>query len=196
MKKHNAGPSIEETARTFGGLLQQGITTFGLLGGRSVQLFRGAVRALAPSDDCCCEIPPPCWMPQPLCDVASHVCRGGTATLRLRVTNGSMTPRTLLIDATGDATGVKVTPASVALGPMQRGMVVVSLTLGVEQPLGEERDLLIWVRGCREYFLRWTVTVASRGIDACEEVEIEDGPDLIHHWYDHFYCNRSCPRGS
>jgi phosphate transport system protein len=85
-----------------------------------------------------------------------------------------MTPRTLLIEATGDTTGVKVTPASLALGPMQRGMVVVSLTLGVDQPLGEERDLLIWVRGCREYFFRWTVTVASRGIDACEEVEVEE----------------------
>jgi hypothetical protein len=25
------------------------------------------------------------------------------------------------------------------------------------------------------------------------EVEIEDCPDLIHHWYDHFYCERPCP---
>jgi hypothetical protein len=23
-------------------------------------------------------------------------------------------------------------------------------------------------------------------------VEVEDCPDLIHHWYDHFYCDRPC----
>jgi len=107
-----------------------------------------------------------------------------------------MTPRNALIAATGNTTGVKITPPNLALGPMQRAAAVVSLTIGVDQPFGEERDLLIWVRGCREHFLRWTITVASKGIDACQEVEVDDGPDLIHHWYDHFYCNRSCQRGS
>jgi hypothetical protein len=26
----------------------------------------------------------------------------------------------------------------------------------------------------------------------CNEVEINDCPDMIHHWYDHFYCHRHC----
>jgi hypothetical protein len=24
---------------------------------------------------------------------------------------------------------------------------------------------------------------------------VEDCPDLLHHWYDHFYCNRPCTHG-
>ena len=25
------------------------------------------------------------------------------------------------------------------------------------------------------------------------ELTVEDCPDLVHHWYDHFYCPRPCP---
>jgi len=28
------------------------------------------------------------------------------------------------------------------------------------------------------------------------DIEIEDCPDLIHHWYDHFYCPRPCLGGT
>jgi hypothetical protein len=195
MKTHNTGPGMKETAQAFSGLLQQSITAFGLLGSRSVEMLRGAVRTLAPGDDCCCEIPPPCWMPRPLGEVASHVCRGGTATLHFRVTNDSMTPRTMLIHATGDTKGVEITPLSLLIGPMQRDIATASFTVATDRPLGEERDLVLWFRGCREHFLRWTVIVGSRGADSCHEIEVNDGPDLIHHWYDHFYCNRSCLDG-
>jgi hypothetical protein len=29
---------------------------------------------------------------------------------------------------------------------------------------------------------------------SCPEVEVDDCPDNIHHWYDHFYCERGCPQ--
>ena len=32
--------------------------------------------------------------------------------------------------------------------------------------------------------------VTNRG--GCHEVRVSDGPDHVHHWHDHFYCNRPC----
>jgi hypothetical protein len=57
---------------------------------------------------------------------------------------------------------------------------------------GQEYEVLLWVRGCQNHYLRWTLKVANRGASCCHEVEVEDCPDLIHHWYDHFYCERPC----
>lgn len=192
MKKHGAPASLEETVQAFGGLVQHGTAAFGLLGGSSVQMIRGVLKTLLPSEDCNCEIPPPCWMPQPLGEVTSYVCEGGTATIRFRVANCSNTSRKINISVPGSKAGVKITQQDVNLGPMERAVVGVSLSVAVDAPCGERREIIIWFRGCREQFLRWTVEVASRGVESCSEVEVEDCPDLIHHWYDHFYCDRPC----
>lgn len=193
-QKHNGGSSVEETAQAFGGLLRQGIAAFGLLGESSVRMIRGAMQTLLPSENCDCEIPTPCWMPQPLGEVTSYVCEGGTATIRLRVTNCSMIPRKILVTVTPGTAGVKISPPVVNLGPMERGMVAVSLTVAVGELCGEH-DVIIWLRGCQEHFLRWSVVVASRVVECCQVIEVEDCPDLIHHWYDHFYCDRPCTHG-
>lgn len=140
----------------------------------------------------CCEIPAPCWAPQAIGDVTCHVCPGGTATLRLRITNCGATVRNIKIELAGKLPGGTVTPPGLALGPMEREFVSVSVALPAETATGQEHELLIWVRGCQNHYLRWTLQVANRGASCCHEVEVEDCPDLIHHWYDHFYCERPC----
>jgi hypothetical protein len=50
----------------------------------------------------------------------------------------------------------------------------------------------VWIHGCVEHAVRWTVRVAGRGGDSCNELDIDDCPDYVHHWYDHFYCARPC----
>jgi len=142
---------------------------------------------------CGCEIPPPCWMPVSLGEVASFVCPGGTATLRIRVTNCGDRPRQVSVDAKQSTVPVTVTPASIPLGPQERGVFTVSSPVPLDASNGQEYEALIWVRGCKEHYLRWTVRAATRGGDCCHEIDVEDCPDLIHHWYDHFYCQRSCP---
>jgi hypothetical protein len=145
---------------------------------------------------CGCDIPPPCWMPKPLGDLVSHVCPGGAATVRLLVTNCSIQQRVVQVVATGkDAGKVKVTPASATLGPMEQAAFVASLAIGAEAAECESHDVLLWVRGCHLHFLRWRVEVRARGGHACHEVDVQDCPDLVHHWYDHFYCQRPCPTG-
>jgi hypothetical protein len=149
------------------------------------------------SGGCGCKIPPPCWAPQCMGEVTSHVCPGGTATLQITVTNSSSTRGEIELEVGGNAKGVTLTPASLSLGPMERGSVVASAAMPAEASHGEEHEIRLWVHGCRDHFLCWTVKVAKRGTDCCcHEVDVCDGPDWIHHWYDHFYCERPCGHGT
>lgn len=157
--------------------------------------FAESARAMAPrlgsSAACCCEIPPPCWLPKPLGDVTSNVCPGGKAIVRFRVTNCGIAKRTVDLEADAKS-GVTWSPTKLSLGPMERALASASVDVPAETGSGEERELLLWVRGCNDHYLRWTVRAASRGGDSCHEVEVDDCPDLVHHWYDHFYCDRPC----
>jgi hypothetical protein len=145
---------------------------------------------MSPATRCGCDIPPPCWAPQPMGDVESHVRPGETATLRVHVTNCGATSRTMKIEAVG--AGVTITPDSLPLGPMQRGLSLVSLTTTKDADPGTEREVLVWVRGCHDHYLRWTVTVSTQRGWSDDDVHVEDCPDYVHHWYDHFYCDRPC----
>ena len=68
---------------------------------------------------CSCKIPPPCWAPQPLCGVVSHVCPGGSASVRICVTNSGNTRREIRVEAGENTKGVTVTPSSLTIGPME-----------------------------------------------------------------------------
>jgi hypothetical protein len=160
---------------------------------RNLQNMMGAVQNIGTAriGASCCHIPPPCWLPKPIGDVVSHVCPGATATLRICVTNCGFTQQTVTVEAPANS-GVTVTPASFTLGPLQRACVTLTLAKPTDTQSGQETEYLIWVRGCKIHYLRWTVAVSSRGACTCHEVEVDDCPDLIHHWYDHFYCRRPC----
>ncbi len=142
----------------------------------------------------CCQIPPPCWMPELAGEVTSFVCAGGTATVQLDVRNCGATPRTITLDASPakEAGSVTFSPTQLSLGPMERGFASASVVLPADAP-GGRADVLLWVRGCKVHYVRWTIKLTSRGGTCCHEVDIEDCPDYLHHWYDHFYCERPCP---
>jgi len=140
----------------------------------------------------CCEIPPPCWEPISLGEVTSFVAVGGKATVRFRITNCGFTPRVITVSATKAVPGLTFSPASLTLGPLERAVILASFEVKADAKKDFEEELVLFVRGCRNYYLRWTITVADCGVDMCNEVEVEDCPDMIHHWYDHFYCPRHC----
>jgi hypothetical protein len=141
---------------------------------------------------CSCHIPPPCWMPREHGPVISHVCCG-TATLRLRVTNCSIQETTVTVEAKGAAASrIAVSPSSLSLSPLERGVISLTLTSTSDDEKGTELESIVWIHGCLEHAVRWTVKVTGRGGDACHELDIEDCPDYVHHWYDHFYCARPC----
>jgi hypothetical protein len=181
---------------SFGNMLQSSMRT------APNQLMRRTQRAMGAMQNvglgCSCHIPPPCWLPQPAGEVLSHVCPGGTAVLSLCVTNRSFTKRTITIEAPANS-GITITPSSVTLGPLERGCVSLSVTAPASAPsatstsCAEEKQNVIFVKGCKTHYLLWIVAVSPRGACTCHEVCVEDCEDFLHHWYDHFYCRRGCP---
>jgi hypothetical protein len=139
---------------------------------------------------CGCEVPAPCWVPRTLDEVTTPVCAGNTAVVRVTVTNCGFTTRTISAKSTSGA--VDIEPASVTLGPLERATIVLSVAVPATSTEGEERRAIVWFRGCRDYVLPWTVETSCSNADCCRELAIDDCPDLVHHWYDHFYCDRGC----
>jgi hypothetical protein len=141
----------------------------------------------------CCTIPAPCWMPRSLGHCTSNVSVCKSACIELAISNCDRVRRTIAVEATGSHAGkVTIEPPSITLGPMEHGTVRVCLATPESAKVGETLESLLWVRGCQEQFLRWTVGIGTLGIDSCHRIEISDCPDYLHHWYDHFYCGRGC----
>jgi len=143
---------------------------------------------------CSCDIPDPCWMPERLPPVSSHACGGATARLRIRVTNCGLDPRTVtvVVQGTGSA-AVEIDPKSLSLGPFESGDL--TATVKVPDEGAQPVDVRLWVRGCRDHIVPWRVSISGSGCSTLHEVAVEDCPDLVHHWYDHFYCQRPCYGG-
>ena len=180
------------SADLFESLLGQAVPTFDP---RSLGSALGQGTGCSPRGGSC-TIPPPCWMPQPLGECVSHVTQCNTACIRIVVTNCDRTRRTVTAQATGkSAQKVTISPPSLDLGPMERDTITACVAIPDDAKNGDRIESLLWVRGCKEYFLRWTVSVGTVGMDSCHEIEVCDCPDLVHHWYDHFYCVRPCPGG-
>jgi hypothetical protein len=151
-------------------------------------LLRASQARMQPS----CRILPPCWMPQPIGDCVSFVGQCKSACIRLVVTNCDRIKRSIVIERSTSSGNVTISPLTLSLGPFERESVSVGLDVPRDTPDGTRFENLIWVRGCKTHFLRWTVIVGRTGLDSCHELTINDCPDYIHHWYDHFYCARGC----
>ncbi len=193
--KTTTASAVGEAARAMGDLLGR----WAQISGELLESFAGAAGSvIAPrlncrcqSGGCTCEIPPPCWAPQPLCPVETAACAGTEVSVRLEITNCGLTPRKIKIEAGTKTPGLTINPDNLDLGPMERGWAIASLAMRPDATHGEKREVWLMVRGCQDHLLRWTVRVGRRG-DSCREVQVEDCPDLVHHWYDHFYCQREC----
>ena len=195
---------MEDTVKDLADVMEDGVElVFRLLGSlaKGPTMVAERVREQAPAGlsksaggSCGCNIPPPCWMPLTLGELTDHACAGATATVRFRVTNCGAETRKISLDADSDRP-VKITGSPAVLGPMKRATLSASIEIPPDAEEGTRHEALLWVRGCRDRYLRWTVKVGSRGAECCHELDVEDCPDPIHHWYDHFYCEHPCYGG-
>lgn len=138
-----------------------------------------------------CVVPPPCWMPKTLGDMVSVACGCDTVRVRIEVTNCDRVARAYSIRADG-LDGVKVSPATVVLNPMRRATFEATFKVPEDVKDGAEFETLIWIDGCHEHVLRWTIIAGRSGLESTHELKLSDCPDFRHHWYDHFYCDRPC----
>lgn len=146
----------------------------------------------------CCDIPEPCWMPLPLGEVSCQLAPGTSGEVCLVVTNGDFRPHVYQFVASGqDAAHVSFSQTSVTLGPKERVAITATFTVPREDKHEPDcrcidHEALIWVRGCRNHYLRWVVNEVQSSKPCCKEVEVQDDPDYVLHWYDHFYITRPC----
>lgn len=167
------------------------------LAGGATGLLDGLKGLKMPKGHDCCEVPEPCWMPLSLGEVRCTLRPGDTGTVCLVVTNGDFRPHTYQFAATGkSASAVSFSTNSVTLGPKERIAVTATFTVPRENRVEDcrciDHEALVWVRGCRNHYLRWTVDEAACAKPCCHEIAVNDDPDYVLHWYDHFYMPRPC----
>ena len=175
-----------------------------LLGKELIKLAGGATGALGalrgirlPKGHGCCDVPEPCWMPLSLGEIRCSLRPGDNGTVCLVVTNGDFRAHTYQFAATGQsAAAVSFSNATATLGPKERVAITATLTVPKDDRAKDcrcvDHEVLVWVRGCRNHYLRWAVDQSTCPKPCCKEVVVDDNPDYVLHWYDHFYLPRPC----
>lgn len=169
-------------------------------------LADGAKGLSLPKGHSCCDIPEPCWMPRPAGEIACKLATGQEGEVCITIVNEDFRAHQYDVKPAGaDAGAVQIAQNDRAftLGPKERRTVSVRVVMpkSARDPDRRESccecddlDLLIWVRGCAEHYLRWTICRDEKATKpCCHCVEVQDAPDYELHWYDHFHVMRPCP---
>lgn len=146
----------------------------------------------APRHAGCCDIPRACWLPRELPDVRTLACPGSRASLRISVTNCTAAPRRVTVRFAAKPPGALVTPETVDIRPMERAVFTATVSVPSDATSNGDIESLLWVHGCQTHVVRWTVGIAEVVVCRSQEIAVEDCSDPVHHWYDHFYCQRPC----
>lgn len=153
----------------------------------------------------CCDIPEPCWMPRAVGEITCALATGAEGEVCLDITNGDFRAHQYELKPAGSDAGavqIDVQDRSFTLGPKERRTVSVRVVMPKQDRNPDQHvscceadclDLLIWVRGCAEHYLRWVVCRDDKAKAACCHcVSVDDTPDYELHWYDHFHILRPC----
>lgn len=148
-----------------------------------------------PKGKSCCDIPQPCWMPHEVADICAELTPGGTQTIKITVTNEDFRPHNYTIMANGkDAGIVNFSANSLNLGPKERQSITATISVPAGLDVnGGPLEFVIWVKGCNNYYIRVALYVDNKPTAwKTNEFEVNDTPDYVVHWYDHFYCTKPC----
>ncbi|MCC6316995.1 MAG: hypothetical protein IT361_04815 [Gemmatimonadaceae bacterium] len=149
--------------------------------------------AVSRAGSCGCEVPPPCWEPRHAGTCRLEVPPGGTATVRVHVANCGWGRQVVAVTALGKlAAWLTFTPTALVLDPQESATFLVTVHVPDKVPIGQRLSAPLIVRGCNNHFVRLEVLVTDCAGRTCCDVAIDDCPDHVHHWYDHFYCPRPC----
>ena len=169
-------------------------------------LLMDSARGLSlPKGTSCCDIPEPCWMPKSLGEICCNLMPGESGEVCLDIVNEDFRAREYEIMPAGQDAGALQAQAQdtkFTLGPKERRCVSVKAVMpkddGREDRTDtcccDELDLLVWVKGCANHYLRWRICRETKQSKSCRhKVCVIDKPDYELHWYDHFHIMRPCP---
>lgn len=157
------------------------------------QLAATFADALAKRGSPGCEIPPPCWEPRPAGVCSLELAPGTAATIRVHVSNCGWGRQVVGITSLGKlAAWMTFAPTTLVLGPQERATIAVTLRVPDAVKAGQSFVASLLVRGCLDHVARVDISIAECAVRNCCDIVVNDCPDNIHHWYDHFYCQRPC----
>jgi hypothetical protein len=140
-----------------------------------------------------CDIPAPCWEPRHAGTCAFEMTPGGTASIRVRVSNCGWSRQVVAITALGKMAGwMTLSPTALFLDPQETDTLTVTLHLPQTVQPGQHFSAPVIIRGCIDHFVRVEISVGECSGNRSCDVMVKDCADNIHHWYDHFYCARPC----
>jgi hypothetical protein len=176
-----------ETARDLGSRVMRSVTTLVDRVGKDTKALTQVART---TTSCSCARPHACWLPNELLPVVSQVCPGGTARVVFKIHNCGVADRQVFVAATGtDAGMASGAPSTATIGALDTAELAAEVTL----PSGTvHADLILWVRGCNDTAVHWTVSASDKGCNTTHQIAIDDCPGTQHHWYDHFAQPRPC----
>lgn len=158
-----------------------------------------------PKGSSCCDKPEPCWMPKKIGEICCEIPSGDRGEVCILVSNEDFRPHNYTIVAAGEHGALaKIDNNQFTLGPKERRIVPVTFTMPQRQsdkPESEsccscnDYELVLWVKGCQNYYLNWYINHADKTKDCCHEVCVEDSGYYELNWYDHFHVMRPCING-
>lgn len=158
-----------------------------------LQVVGALVSAAGSRQSVGCEIPPPCWEPRPAGTCCLVLTPGATGQIRVHVANCGWDRHAVVITALGKLAGwLTFSPTTLVLDAQERASFDVTVHPTKEVQPGQELTGTILVRGCRDHAIKVEVLIRDCARQTCCDVSIDDCPDHVHHWYDHFYCPRPC----
>lgn len=157
------------------------------------QIAAGFAGALIKRSSSSCDIPSPCWEPRPAGTCCLELTPGSSVTIRIHVANCGWTRQVVSITGLGKLAGwMTFAPTTLILDPIERATILVTVHAPDSVKLGQRFSAPIIVRGCLDHFVRVEITISDCIVQNCCDVVVDDCPDNVHHWYDHFYCPRPC----
>ncbi len=140
-----------------------------------------------------CEIPPPCWEPRLVATCTLELAPSSTGLIRIHVSNCGWTRQVASVTALGRLAGsLTMQPTALSIDPQDRARFVVTVHPPKGLKPGQSLSGVVLMRGCKDYAIRVEIKISDcPGTTTCD-VSIDDCPDHVHHWYEHFYCPRPC----
>jgi hypothetical protein len=140
-----------------------------------------------------CDIPPPCWEPQPAGTCRLAIPPGCVGKVRIHVANCDWTRHVVVARAMGRMAGwMTFDPTTLVIDPQEQRTIVVTVKVPSDAAPGQTIASPILVYGCNDYVVHVEVSTSECASRICCDVFVRDCPDHLHHWYDHFYCARPC----
>lgn len=166
--------------------------------------YRNACKSLTglelPKGSSCCDKPEPCWMPKKVADICCELAPEGVGEVCIFIHNEDFRSHNYTLSAAGEHGDlVQFSAQQFNLGPKEVRVVSARFKIPTRDTPKDntccelnDYELVLWIKGCQQHYIKWHVNAAKKTGDCCHEVSVTDSGYYDLNWYDHFHVMRPC----